>query len=332
MARRTTKNETGIERITPPIGNAHDAWTTFICLNCRKINYEYIGNTLLTPEEAYNTQRWECQHCGYVQSKDSGLPQSWEKSWFPELLAPGELTVERFWKAFFKNATENPQAYWKFCNSCGRIQPSSHFSKHAGWGPLEKQMECRACKAAINAILNPQRTSEQLRESSIRRRIGDLIVSEYEEKLDVQSLFDRFGGKCFKTGKQLDITKTGTWHIDHILPSKYLYALNSRNAALLSDEANANKRDQWPSQFYTPQELVELARITGADLALLSSPDPIQNPAVTSDNVNRAVDRYLAVRNTTDLPKRVEEIKKVLQDYSLCSLLDKQHKAILGLI
>lgn len=108
--------------------------------------------------------------------------------------------------------------------------------------------------------------------------------------------------------------------------------MNSRNAALLSDEANANKRDQWPSQFYTPQELVELARITGADLALLSSPDPIQNPAVTSDNVNRAVDRYLAVRNTTDLPKRVEEIKKVLQDYSLCSLLDKQHKAILGLI
>lgn len=145
-------------------------------------------------------------------------------------------------------------------------------------------------------------------------------------------MFERFGGKCFKTGKPLDITKTGTWCIDHILPSKYLYAMNVRNAALLSAEANANKRDRWPSEFYTPQELVELARITGADLALLSSPEPIQNKAVTSENVNRAVDRYLQVRNTTDLPKRIDEIKKVLEDYNLCNLLDEQHKRILGLV
>lgn len=332
MARRTSKNETGIERITPPQGNSHDAWTAYICLNCRTLNYVYIGERLLTPDEAYNTQIWICQQCGYIHSKDSGLPQIWDKSWLPEFLSAGELTVERFWKAFFKNVTENPQAYWKFCNTCGRIQPSSHFSKHTGWGPLEKQMECRACKAAINAVLNPQRTSEQLRESSIRRRIGDLIVSDYEEKLDIQALFARFDGKCFKTGKSLDITKTGTWHIDHILPSKYLYALNTRNAALLSDEANANKRDQWPSQFYTPQELVELARITGADLALLSQSEPVQNKDVTSENVNRAVDRYLAIRNNTDLPKRIAEIRKVLQDYNLCDLLDDQHKAMLGLI
>lgn len=331
MARRSSKNETGIERIVPPEGSAHDAWAAYICLNCRSLNYVHIGDKLLTPEEAYNTQNWECEKCGFIHSKESALPISWEDSWLPELLETGELTVERFWKAFFKNATENPGAYWKFCNTCGRIQPSSHFSKHAGWGPLEKQMECRACKAAINAVLNPQRTSEQLRESSIRRRIGDLIVSDYEEKLDVQALFERFGGKCFKTGKPLDINKTGTWHIDHILPSKYLYALNTRNAALLSDEANENKRDRWPSEFYTPQQLVELARITGADLQLLSSDKPIQNQEVTADNVNRAVDRYLGVRNSTDLKKRVEEIKKVLQDYNLCELLDEQHKAILGL-
>ena len=95
---------------------------------------------------------------------------------------------------------------------------------------------------------------------------------------------------------------------------------------------NENKRDRWPSEFYTPQELVELARITGADLQLLSSPVPIQNTAVTSENVNRAVDRYLAVRNSTDLPKRIAEIKKVLEDYNLIELLDAQHKAILGLV
>lgn len=332
MARRSSKNETGIERIAPPHGAVHDAWTAYVCLNCRSLNYVYIGDELLTPEEAYNGQSWVCEKCGFVHSKCSDLPSSWDECWLPELLESGELTVERFWRAFFKNATENPQAYWKFCNACGRIQPSNHFSKHAGWGPLEKQMECRACKAAINAVLNPQRTSEQLRESSVRRRVGDLIVSDYKEKLDNLALFERFGGKCFKTGKPLDITKTGTWHVDHILPSKYLYALNPRNAALLSDEANRNKRDRWPSEFYTPQELVELARITGADLQLLSSPEPVQNTSISSENVNRAVDRYLAVRNSTDLPKRIAEIRKVLQDYNLTALLDERHKAMLGLI
>lgn len=332
MARRSSKNETGIERIAPPHSAVHDAWTAYVCLNCRSLNYVYIGDELLTPEEAYNGQSWVCEKCGFVHSKCSDLPSSWDECWLPELLESGELTVERFWRAFFKNATENPQAYWKFCNACGRIQPSNHFSKHAGWGPLEKQMECRACKAAINAVLNPQRTSEQLRESSVRRRVGDLIVSDYKEKLDNLALFERFGGKCFKTGKPLDITKTGTWHVDHILPSKYLYALNPRNAALLSDEANRNKRDRWPSEFYTPQELVELARITGADLQLLSSPEPVQNTSISSENVNRAVDRYLAVRNSTDLPKRIAEIRKVLQDYNLTALLDERHKAMLGLI
>lgn len=332
MARRVSKNETGIERITPPEGTTHDAWASYICLNCGILNHVHIGNTLLTPEDAYESQVWTCSQCGFIHSKESSLPSSWEDSWFPDFLRVGEPTVESFWRAFFKNATENPQAYWKFCNTCGRIQPSNHFSKHIGWGPLEKQMECRACKAAINAVLNPQRTPEQLRESSIRRRIGDLIVSEYKERLNVKDLFERFGGKCFKTGKPLDMAKTGTWHIDHILPSKYLYALNSRNAALLSTEANENKRDKWPSEFYTSQELIELARITGADLALLSNPEPVQNPAVTSENVNRAVDRYLTVRNNTDLPKRIEEIKKALQDYNLCDLLDKHHKQMLGLI
>lgn len=332
MARRSSKNETGIERIAPPQGAVHDAWAAYVCLNCRSSNYVYVGDELLTPEEAYDDQSWVCEKCGFIHSKYSGLPSSWDECWLPELLESGELTVERFWRAFFKNATENPQAYWKFCNACGRIQPSSHFSKHAGWGPLEKQMECRACKAAINAVLNPQRTSEQLRESSVRRRIGDLIVSDYNEKLDNQALFERFGGKCFKTGKPLDITKTGTWHVDHILPSKYLYALNPRNAALLSDEANRNKRDRWPSEFYTPQELVELARITGADLQLLSSPEPVQNTSISSGNVNRAVDRYLAVRNSTDLSKRIVEIRKVLQDYNLTALLDERHKAMLGLV
>ena len=327
MVRRPTQNETGIDRIPLENSNVHDAWAVYICVNCRAINYVHIGNSLVSPEHAYQNYAWECTACGFVHSKNADLPDNW-KNWRPELLEKEELTVERFWQAFFRISTENPEAYWKQCNVCGRILPNHAFSKHKGFGPLEKQMECRACKGAINAVLNCQRTSEQLRESSIRRRVADMFVEEYNERIDIQALFNRFGGKCFKTGKCLDIAKTGSWHIDHILPSKYLYPLTVQNAALLSSEANSNKRDRWPSEFYTPQELVELAKITGADLNLLSSPVPIVN---THINVNRGVDRYLNVRNSnTDIPKRIMELRRVIQQYNLENLLDDEHRAILG--
>lgn len=328
MTRRQTKNETGIERIEIVDGNPHEAFAAYICVNCHTMNFVRVGDHLLDSREAFNTQVWECNNCGFVHSKDSDLPSDWE-NWSPEYLEKDELTAQRFWQAFFRVSTENPEAYWKRCNVCGRILPNSAFSKHVGWGPLEKQMECRACKGAINAVLNCQRTPEQLRESSIRRRVADMFVADYNEKIDVKALFDRFEGKCFKTGKVLDMNKTGSWHIDHILPSKYLYPLTTTNAALLSSEANSNKRDRWPSEFYTPQELVRLSNITGANLALLSSKTPVIN---TQIDVNKGVDRYLNVRSTVDLEKRIQEVKKVIRDYDLADLLDDRHLRILGLI
>lgn len=326
MARRKTINETGITRVSIE-GNNHDAWCAYICVNCKSLNFVHIGQKLITPEQAYENATWVCSECGFAHSKDSDLPSNWT-NWEPELLEREDLTVQRFWQAFFRAATENPEAYWKQCNVCGRILPNSHFSRHQKWGPLEKQMECRACKGAINAVLNPKRTSEQLRESSIRRRLADMFLVGINQKIDVDALFSRFEGKCFKTGKVLDKSKTGTWHIDHILPSKYLYPLTVENAALLSSEANTNKRDVWPSQFYTPQELVKLANITGANLQLLTSPEPIMN---TNIDVNGGVDRYLNVRNSNyDIPQRIEEIKKVLESYNLVEKLDNRHRQILG--
>lgn len=325
MSRRKTVNETGITRVD--IGaSAHDAYLMYSCVNCGCFNFINVGQRLLTPQEAMG-QQWECKQCGFIHSANSDLPASWEH-WNPELRENSELTVQRFWQAFFRSSTENPEVYWKKCNVCGQVLPNSHFSKHSNWGPLEKQMECRACKGAINAVLNCKRTSEQLRESSIRRRIADMFVEGQNERIDVAELFRRFNSRCFKTGKPLDMTKTGSWHIDHILPSKYLYPLNMSNACLLSNEANSNKRDQWPSEFYSPQELVRLAAITGANLELLSQKEPVVN---THIDVNRGVERYLDVRSTVDLSKRVAEVRKVIIDYHLESMLNATNRNILGL-
>ena len=152
-------------------------------------------------------------------------------------------------------------------------------------------------------------------------------MEEENEPIDFQDLFDRFDSRCFKTKEPLDINKRDTWAIDHILPSKYLYPLRRENAALLSKNANENKRDKWPSKFYTNNELIELARITGANIDLISNKLPIMNHNI---DVNKGVERYLQVREKSDLPKRIKEIKKILLVYELVDNLSLENKKLLG--
>lgn len=327
MARRKSVNKTGISHIQGVPNN--DIWISYTCVNCGEVNYEDIGLHILKPDEAFETCSWKCKKCGFVHSKDSDLPDKFN-NWEEGLRKYDSTTCHSFWKAFFYLSTANPEYYWKQCTTCGRVLPSTAFAKHAHWSEIEKQQECKACKAAINSLLNPERTKEQLHESAVRRRIADLLNPDTESKpySDIKDLFERFGSKCFKTGKVLDINNRSEWEIDHILPSAYFYPLTKENAALLSKDANGSKRDQWPSQVYTNQQLVELARITGADLTLLSSPTPIYN---TNVDPNKAVERYLNVRSQGTLSKRVKDLKKILSDAGLLDKLSDENKKILGI-
>ena len=332
MARRPTNNRTNIPRIAGiPV---HHAFIRYVCVRCHADNTVSVGTKLLTPQEAYESQVWKCVNCKFVHSKTSPLPTKDHKGkktpfakWEPVLISAESLGAQRFWKAFFTTVTEAKDAYAKQCNTCGRILPARAFSGHAGWGPLEKQMECRMCKAVINTTLNPKRTKEQLHESSIRRRTADLLLVGESERLDHKALFKRFGGKCFKTGKPLKYEERGAWAVDHILPSRWLYPLNSGNAALLSRAANENKRDRWPSEFYTNDELKRLAEIMGADLYLISHKTPIVNPNI---DIDACVTRMLTVRSATDISRRVDDLKKLLEDNNLVSQLSEKNRRMLG--
>ncbi|MCR4966134.1 MAG: hypothetical protein K6A41_10835 [Bacteroidales bacterium] len=331
MSRRKTINVTGISQLADV--DQKDIWLMFVCVQCRQINLFKVGQKLLTPEEAYNYLSLECKYCGYVHSKYSDLPLSLE-NWQSEFLKKSSINCERFWKAFFREATSKPENYWKQCKTCGRILPSEQFAKHTGktFGVLEKQLECKSCKAAINAKLNPKRTPEQLREGGANRRLGDLLAvldEDEESRIDIQDLFNRFGSRCFKTKKLLDINNRSSWHVDHILPAKYFYPLTIQNAALLSSEANEQKKAKWPSEFYSEQELVELSKITGADLGLISSKKPVYN---TNIDVNAAIDKFLNIRNNTNLPHRVEELRTIITKNHLIDYVSDVNKKILGLV
>lgn len=334
MARRQTKNKTNIARIAGI--TVHEALASFVCIRCGQLNFINVGNKLLNPAEAYETQSWKCEKCGFVHNKKSPLPLKDKQgkklpfaTWSKEITTENSLAAQRFWKSFFTTSTEARDAYWKQCNTCGRKLPARAFSGHSGWGPLEKQMECRSCKAVINTNLNPKRTKEQLHESAARRRTADLLLAGANERLNFEELFEKFDNKCFKTGKPLKIQERETWAIDHILPSKWLYPLSNKNAALLSKEANDNKRDKWPSEFYTNDELKKLALITGASLELISRKTPIVNKQI---DVDACVSRMLTVRSATDITKRLKELKKLLEDYDLIQNLSEQNKRLLGYI
>ena len=98
---------------------------------------------------------------------------------------------------------------------------------------------------------------------------------------------------------------------------------------MLSTEANSAKKAKWPSKFFTNNELIELARITGGNLKLFTAENPIINKSI---DVNRGVERYLQVREKSDLPKRIKEIKKILLFYKLVDNLSDENKKLLGFI
>jgi len=323
MPRRKTKNITQLPRIKGIGKKVHDAWVAYICLNCKSLQLFSVESKLLDPNQTYSTAKWVCTKCKYKHSKDSPLPYNW----LPEYTDPTSIKCQRFWKAFFRITTQKKENYWKLCNMCGRVLPFNSFDLHTGWGILERQMECRCCKAAINAKLNVLRTKQQLHESNIKRRVGDLLLKGEDEKVNINNLFKRFNGRCFKTGIKLNINDRKSWAIDHILPSRYLYPLSKKNAALLSKGANNNKRDTWPSHFYTNNELMRLAKITGADLSLISKNKPIINPRI---DVDKCVSRYLKVRERSNLNKRIKDLKKLLEDYSLTRKLSLKNKKLLG--
>ena len=163
MARRKTKNRTGLERIEGvPV---HHAFVAYVCLRCSHLNHIDVGLTLLDPQHIIETAPWTCSNGGYIHQREADLPF---KNWPPAFRKGTSLRTERFWTGFFRISTEYAESYWKQCNTCGRILPFAAFSRHTGWGPLERQMECRSCKGAINAVLNPKRTTQQHHESASR--------------------------------------------------------------------------------------------------------------------------------------------------------------------
>ena len=169
---------------------------------------------------------------------------------------------------------------FKYCIVCCTLKPLCLFDRHAARKSL-RQGECRLCKAVYNRLKNPTRTTDQHREAAQKRRLYMELTGAV--KIDSQTIYQRFSYRCFKCGQDLshDIQAQSaprSGNLDHTLPAKFLWPLTNDNATLLCQRHNAEKAEQWPSSFYTTQELKRLVTLTGIPYATLTAA-PHYNPA-----------------------------------------------------
>lgn len=226
----------------------------------------------------------------------------------------------------------------KECNRCARFLPvnfhnerntlsfSNHCiakspCKHKGFGLLVNdktgaalqltygfQLECRICKKfAVNAALNPMRSANQMKEDGQRRRHFELLLSDLNGmspqmnfrhatgKELATEIWSKFGKKCFKC--KCDIPSETEMNLDHTRPLALLWQLDS-TATCLCKACNSQKRDRYPVDFYTADELNHLSEITGISLNELMTPTPnLAALTAVMDNLDWIYEVFLQKEN-----------------------------------
>jgi hypothetical protein len=174
-------------------------------------------------------------------------------------------------------AKTGSKIHLKKCSYCQRQLPlnpsalgSLSFHKHNA-KISNHQNECRSCKKwRINNTFNPLRTTDQLHESSVITRERKLLLKEPEILQTIKDrsgaglksqVWEKFERKCFFCKKTV---KLNGFQLDHTRPLAYLWAIDEY-ATCLCPEHNNLKKDKFPVDFYTEDQLLELSNITGLE-------------------------------------------------------------------
>ncbi len=184
---------------------------------------------------------------------------------------------------------------YKYCIICNTIKPFALFDHHRS-RKSGRQGECRLCKKIYNSIKNKTRLTDQHREAAQKRRMYlDISVST---KINSEETYKRFGYRCFKCQKNLRKAGAKERPLDHTLPVVYLWPLTTENATLLCREHNSEKSNQWPSDYYSDDELKKLAILTGIPYDTLAGPAHYNPIAIerlkTTEQVDSLLTKYSA--------------------------------------
>ena len=309
-----------------------------------------------TEIEIYDPKCGYVTHKVFEDSKEAILKRLWEKA--PEALFIEDSHNGGIEIKPNQISNKQSNITLKECNRCARFLPvnfdnerstlsfSNHCvakrpCKHKGFGILQNaetdeikklefgfQLECRFCKSFfVNRPLNPKRTSSQMKEDGQRRRAFEFLIAELQNKSSQQSfrietgkelteyIFKKFNGSCFKCKKKF--SQSNEMNIDHTRPLALLWPLDG-SATALCRSCNSKKRDRYPKDFYSKNELQSLADITGIDIVDLLNPLP--NIKILNEIIRRIDWFYDEFLNN----HKLKEIKDGKTSASLiCKSLDR---------
>ena len=143
-----------------------------------------------------------------------------------------------------------------------------------------------------------------MKEDGARRRAIEVLLTElYEGSPSLlhrkrfagrelaDSVWSRFGGRCFKCGTRL--ASENDMHLDHTRPLALLWPLD-QTATCLCATHNSAKRARPPSEFYDANELSRLASTTGIPLEELRDPSPnVEAIELLTDRLDWFFDDFL---------------------------------------
>jgi len=223
-----------------------------------------------------------------VVDQDGGHLETLNSDLFPEgLYLPQDEALEMDmledeWQHARQAESAGPEISLKKCAYCQRLLPidkqrpsalafHKHNAKISG-----HQNECRACKKwRINNNFNPKRTTDQLHESSVITRERKLFLREPVILDDIKErsgaglksiVWKKFDKKCFRCGKAIEL---GEVQLDHTRPMAYLWPIDEHATCLCAD-CNNHKKDRFPVDVYSGEELKRLSAITGLSFEDLS--------------------------------------------------------------
>lgn len=207
---------------------------------------------------------------------------------------------------------------FKYCLLCYALKPLEHFDRHKT-RRSGRQGECRSCKTVYNGIKNQSRITDQHREAADKRRLYGFLAGDGGH-IDGKAVFDKFNGTCFKCGKNLHYSSTGAkaFNLDHTLPVRLLWPLETDSATLLCAQCNNEKHDRWPSEVYDAAKLRRLARLTGHEYALLAGPPKVNVAAV--EKIVADADGFIEA--WIPYPNDVKRLRRLIRDYAQIDIFD----------
>lgn len=225
----------------------------------------------------------------------------------------------------------------KKCAYCQRYLPLTPespgglaFHKHSD-KVTDHQNECRACKKwRINNELNDLRTPDQFHESSTINRERRLLLREPEVLEHIKDkynqglkslVWERFNHKCFRCGQELDHDEV---QVDHTRPLAYLWPIDE-HATCLCATCNNHKKDKFPVDFYTSNQLESLSEITGLPIGDLKVKDV--NPSQLR-RIKSNIEQFAAEWSPMTLQAINRKVVEMRPDEDLLELLRQRNSAL----